>query len=982
MGWPNAVAIFCLASAPIATSRAATFEIVALPDTQNYNKVATPNIFNTQTSWVANNISSENIAFVTQLGDITDDGTNSTYWSRANSAMSAIDGLVPYSVSFGNHDEHWTIDTGDGVANCLANYGPSRYAAYSWFGGASPNGLANYQTFAAGGMNFLHLNLPYAPDATTLSWANSVLSNPANANKPTIISTHDYLNIDGTRDSVGDSIWNSVVKNNSQVFMVLNGHYHGESQLVSQNSAGNNVLQMISDYQAEPNGGNGWLRKITFDTTANKISVKTYSPSLGQYQTDANSEVAYAATFTGGTVTVGKLLPAGPALNGLYVNNFDSLGTGGTTMPSGFSVIDIGSGTTTFGTSTPITSASMAAAGASVSSDQSLTVWNSKTADSGGSDSTPLKIAGGVNMGATPSATDRALGTAQTSVAAKGIQLCLANSTGAPMNKVVLRYDQRVMSPVTSPVEELPGLKVFYSTTGGSGASDWIEATALQADSATYPSSNGRAAVLNLPTAVPKDGAIYIRWVDDNGTPSPDQAYAIDNVWVMPPVALKGAYAQNFDAMGTGGTSAPNGWVVHGIGGSSGTYTAPSQIGPAVVAAATPDTSQSLQVWNQGSAVTCFAVAGNVGASSAATDRALGTNPTGVGAKVVELMSTNATGVSVKGGVMKFDMKVMAAATSGSEQAPGYKVFYSLTGSSNAADWIELPNLQLTQTSLGTYSARAAISFPTSLADGVALHFRWVDDNGSASPEWTNAIDNVELTLAQPLGSGRLYSQNFNAMGIGGTDLPVGWSVRTIAGSSTTYGAGNLPGAAAVSSSVLTPSQTLDVWDPSAGAKTFGVAANAAAVVGGADRMVATNPTGVGGLAIELLLQNTTGEAIPGIAIQYDLKQLVNNAEELPGYKFFYSLTGGADASEWIEVPALELAADGTANGLIAFETPLCNEDFVYLRWLDDNGTSSPDATYGLDNVCVVAVPEPASLLLLTVLCALTGSAMVRRARR
>lgn len=49
---------------------------------------------------------------------------------------------------------------------------------------------------------------------------------------------------------------------------------------------------MLSDYQDEPNGGNGWLRILTFDPITDKLYVRTYSPYLNAYQVDSNSQFA------------------------------------------------------------------------------------------------------------------------------------------------------------------------------------------------------------------------------------------------------------------------------------------------------------------------------------------------------------------------------------------------------------------------------------------------------------------------------------------------------------------------------------------------------------------------------------------------------------------------------------------------------------------------------------------------------------------
>ena len=50
-----------------------SFTVVALPDTQNYAKDH-PEIFMDQTRWIADNRDSLQIAFVTHLGDIVNNG--------------------------------------------------------------------------------------------------------------------------------------------------------------------------------------------------------------------------------------------------------------------------------------------------------------------------------------------------------------------------------------------------------------------------------------------------------------------------------------------------------------------------------------------------------------------------------------------------------------------------------------------------------------------------------------------------------------------------------------------------------------------------------------------------------------------------------------------------------------------------------------------------------------------------------------------
>ena len=79
------------------------FTIIILPDTQYYSKDY-PEIFNSQTQWIVDNIESLNIVFVIHLGDIVDDWNSIEEWDNANESLSKLDDKVPWSVLLGNHD--------------------------------------------------------------------------------------------------------------------------------------------------------------------------------------------------------------------------------------------------------------------------------------------------------------------------------------------------------------------------------------------------------------------------------------------------------------------------------------------------------------------------------------------------------------------------------------------------------------------------------------------------------------------------------------------------------------------------------------------------------------------------------------------------------------------------------------------------------------------------------------------------------------
>lgn len=95
----------------------------------------------------------------------------------------------------------------------------------------------------------------------------------------------------------GEQSWQKLVKTNKQIFMVLNGHFHdndGERHQVSYNAAGLPVYEMIANYQQYANGGDGYMRLIQFDPANARINVKTYSPKLGTYKTDWDSQFSFS----------------------------------------------------------------------------------------------------------------------------------------------------------------------------------------------------------------------------------------------------------------------------------------------------------------------------------------------------------------------------------------------------------------------------------------------------------------------------------------------------------------------------------------------------------------------------------------------------------------------------------------------------------------------------------------------------------------
>ena len=268
-----------------------SFSIVLLPDTQNYSEKY-PGTYVAQATWIRQQVKADNIKFVIHLGDIVQTSTKEREWENADRAMRLLDGVVPYSMAPGNHD--MVVKNRDST---LYNkyYSPERFAGRPWYGGhKDENNDNNYCFFEASGMNFMIINLEFAPRDETLEWAAAVAKRYPDHR--VIVATHCYMRPKQRDTSCatsykiagnsGEQMWQKFVRKQPNIFLVVSGHVLGVGLQTSVNDAGNKVLELLTDYQGLPNGGDGWLRSLKFVPDENKIHVRTYSPLFNRDNRD------------------------------------------------------------------------------------------------------------------------------------------------------------------------------------------------------------------------------------------------------------------------------------------------------------------------------------------------------------------------------------------------------------------------------------------------------------------------------------------------------------------------------------------------------------------------------------------------------------------------------------------------------------------------------------------------------------------------
>lgn len=281
---------------PASDDLASRFSIAMLPDTQFYSRYSSDQFiprygkdpFTVQAEWLRDNRDTYKIAMTSQLGDIVDRQGVQREWQAADNAVRVLDDAkMPYAIAPGNHDVRNSDDRLDDTDYDLSAepflkwFGPQRAAGVSTYGGSDATGMSQYQVFEAEGQKYLLFALSWRISPATVDWVQSVLD--ANPTMPAILTSHSILNIAPDAESpleteYGLELWDALIRKNDQIFLTVNGHFHGASSQVKKNDFGNDVAQVVMDYQMAHDGGNGYLGMFEFDLTNGELNLETVSP--------------------------------------------------------------------------------------------------------------------------------------------------------------------------------------------------------------------------------------------------------------------------------------------------------------------------------------------------------------------------------------------------------------------------------------------------------------------------------------------------------------------------------------------------------------------------------------------------------------------------------------------------------------------------------------------------------------------------------
>lgn len=206
--------------------------------------------------WLVANVETKKIKYVMGVGDICEMSYDSGEWAVAKEQIMRLNGVVPYSLVRGNHDDSaWFmrevgVENPDYMATIEGGYGVAREQM-----------LNNYRTIEVCGIKYLIMVLDYYPTDEVLEWAGQVITD--HPEHRVIITTHSYIRSGGalitTYDTKyaphggnnGQEMWDKLVKKHENIFMVICGHVGNDDILVKQQRGekGNIITTLLIDPQ-------------------------------------------------------------------------------------------------------------------------------------------------------------------------------------------------------------------------------------------------------------------------------------------------------------------------------------------------------------------------------------------------------------------------------------------------------------------------------------------------------------------------------------------------------------------------------------------------------------------------------------------------------------------------------------------------------------------------------------------------------------
>ena len=217
------------------------------------------------------------IEYVIHSGDLVQTPDKEDEWQVAKEAMSQLDGIIPYGVLAGNHDQ----DSGDERFTLYTKYfGDATYSGCDYFAGSFENCRAHAQLVTIGSNDFVVVYISDDPSKDCIEFANDIFGKYPD--RIGILVTHKYLEPDLSLDEMGEYMLEKIVKPNANVKLVLCGHESVAGYLETKIDDERTVLQVMANYQDA--GTKGTMMYLQINEKAKTLTGISYSPVIDSYE--------------------------------------------------------------------------------------------------------------------------------------------------------------------------------------------------------------------------------------------------------------------------------------------------------------------------------------------------------------------------------------------------------------------------------------------------------------------------------------------------------------------------------------------------------------------------------------------------------------------------------------------------------------------------------------------------------------------------
>jgi predicted amino acid-binding ACT domain protein len=281
-----------------------TFTLAIIPDTQQEVLRADDTRLKNRFQWLVDHQKELNIKIALQTGDFMNwDTPDHIQYERASEALTILDKAgLPYALAIGNHDSAATKEGGSAApgnvntnlrnTSTFNRYFPvSRQKQLQGFYEASKVDNA-YQTFTAGGLNWLVINMELWPRAGAVDWARSVAEKHPNHN--VILITHSYLTgnsmIEQRNGGYGDNspqfMFDKLVSVCPNIRLIFAGHVGSHGYRTDKGTQGNTIYSFLTTYHSNTDNP---VRLLTIDTKKGTMTTHVFCPSTGKDREDGST---------------------------------------------------------------------------------------------------------------------------------------------------------------------------------------------------------------------------------------------------------------------------------------------------------------------------------------------------------------------------------------------------------------------------------------------------------------------------------------------------------------------------------------------------------------------------------------------------------------------------------------------------------------------------------------------------------------------